>query len=166
MSMMKAVLSEIEFESEGTARILERVPLDKLEWTPHPKSMTLGRLAWHIATLPAGVARMLRSGVFDIGQARPPIVPDSATPPAGVYRESIAQLRELLDTFDDETARKNFTMRKGDQVIREMPNIAMMRSILLNHSYHHRGQLSVYLRLLDVPVPALYGTSADENPFA
>jgi uncharacterized damage-inducible protein DinB len=153
-------------ESQVTVRILERVPLDKLEWTPHQKSMTLGRLAWHIATLPAGVARMLREGVFDIGQARPPVVPDAATPPAGVSSTNLAELRALLETFDDDTARKNFTMRRGDQVLREMPNIGMIRMILLNHSYHHRGQLSVYLRLLDVPVPALYGTSADENPFA
>jgi uncharacterized damage-inducible protein DinB len=164
--MMKAVLSEIEMESQGTMRILERVPLDKLEWTPHPKSMSLGRLAWHIATLPANAARMLSEGVFDIGRARPAVVPDGANPPAGIYAASLAELRALLETFDDDTARKNFTMRRGDQVLREMPNIGMIRMILLNHSYHHRGQLSVYLRLLDVPVPALYGTSADENPFA
>jgi uncharacterized damage-inducible protein DinB len=164
VAILRSILGEIQHESQGTLTILERVPTDKLEWTPHPKSMSLGKLASHIATLPAGCRRMLESGRFDVTGARPPVPVDM--PAAEIYRKNIADLREYLATLDEATLMDKFAMVRGDQVLREMTKGIMLRMIFLNHSVHHRGQLSVYLRLLDVPLPALYGTSADENPFA
>lgn len=164
MSMLKAILSELQHESQGTSTILERVPAGQSEWTPHPKSMTLGKLASHIATLPAGCKRMLESGKFDVSGARPPVPAD--VPYAELYRTNIAALRELLGSLDDAALQEPFAMVRGDEVLRQMTKGIMLRTIFLNHSIHHRGQLSVYLRLIGVPLPALYGTSADENPFA
>lgn len=164
MTILKAILSELQHESQSTVRILERVPADRLEWTPHPKSMSLGKLASHIATLPAGCKRMLESGVFDVAGARPPA--PAGVPAADVYRQTIGELQAYLATLDDAALMEKFQMVKGDQLIREMAKMIMLRVVFMNHSFHHRGQLSVYLRLLDVPVPALYGTSADENPYA
>jgi len=164
VTLMKLILGELQHESQNTFRILERVPADKLDWTPHPKSMSLGRLASHLATLPAGCKRMLESGVFDVTGARPPAPAD--VPAAELYQKNIADLREYLGTLTDENLNEPFTMMKGDEVVRQMIKGLMLRIVFLNHSVHHRGQLSVYLRLLDVPLPALYGTSADENPYA
>lgn len=164
MAMMKAILGELQHESQGTMKILERVPADKADWAPHPKSMTLGKLASHVATLPAGCKRMLEAGRFEIGGARPPAPIDQ--PPAEVYRKNLGDLLAYLGAMDDAALTDKFEMVRGDEVIRTMTKGIMLRTIFLNHSIHHRGQLSVYLRLLDVPLPALYGTSADENPFA
>jgi uncharacterized damage-inducible protein DinB len=164
VAILKSILSELQHESNGTTAILERVPADRSEWTPHPKSMSLGKLASHIATLPAGCRRMLETGTFDVSGARPPA--PAGTPPAETYRKNIDDLRGYLSALDEAALSEPFAMVRGDQVLRQMTKGIMLRMIFLNHSVHHRGQLSVYLRLLDVPLPALYGTSADENPFA
>lgn len=166
MRIIDPMLGELDHEAKATIRMLERVPGDKLAWTPHPKSMPVGKLAWHIATIPARVAVMLREGVFDLGGARPPDPPDQVPAIVSAFQRHTAEVRVLLEQLDDEAARRPFTMKRGEQVLMQIPTIAMLRNILLNHTYHHRGQLSMYLRLLDIPVPATYGTSADENPFA
>jgi len=164
MALARAILGELENESQSTVRMLERVPGDKLDWTPHAKSMTLGRLAWHIAGIPARVAHFLRSGTFDLSQAGPP--PAKEGTPVDViaeFRRNVDELKQLIGAMDDEAMKEPFSLTRNGETVRTMTNIAMIRTILLNHSYHHRGQLSVYLRLLDVPVPAIYGTSADEQ---
>jgi uncharacterized damage-inducible protein DinB len=166
MRMIDPILGELAHESQATARMLERVPQDRLAWTPHPKSTPLGKLAWHIASIPSRVSMLLREGAFDLGAARPSEPPDQVPEIVTAFHTHTAEVRALLEALDDEAARKPFTFKRGEQVLREVPTIVMVRNILLNHTYHHRGQLSVYLRLLDVPVPATYGTSADENPFA
>jgi uncharacterized damage-inducible protein DinB len=168
MRIIDPILSELERESLTTGRVLQRVPVDRLSWTPHPKSMALGPLAWHLVAIPAFVQQMLQTAEFDIATAGPRPAPetfDSATL-TGTFERNVAGVRDLLSTFDNERAKSPFTLRRGEQVMMEVPAIGIIRTILLNHSYHHRGQLSVYLRLLDVAVPAIYGPSADENPFA
>lgn len=162
MALAHSLLGELDNESKSTVRMLERVPMDKLTWTPHEKSMTLGRLAWHIATIPGRIPLFIDRGTFDIGQARPAEMPEQPDFVA-TYRENVAAARAAIERLDDEAIRGPFRMTKGETVIFEFPKAVMLRTILMNHSYHHRGQLSVYLRLLDVPVPAMYGTSADEQ---
>jgi uncharacterized damage-inducible protein DinB len=163
MALARAVLGELEHESQSTIRMLERVPGDKLDWTPHAKSMTLGRLAWHLAGIPARAAHFLSSGTFDLSAARPPQTKEGT--PADIveeFRRNVETIKQLIGAMDDEAMKAPFSLTRNGETLRTMPMAAMIRSILLNHSYHHRGQLSVYLRLLDVPVPATYGTSADE----
>jgi uncharacterized damage-inducible protein DinB len=163
MPIIDPILSELDHESRTTVRVLERVPGDQLDWTPHPKSMSLRKLAWHIANLPARVQVMLSRGSFDVANATPPQPPEDVSQMVETFRTNVAEIRTFLATLDDAALKETFTMTRGEETLMSMPKIAVIRSILLNHSYHHRGQLSVYLRLLDVPVPAIYGASADER---
>ncbi|HVR39837.1 MAG TPA: DinB family protein [Thermoanaerobaculia bacterium] len=163
MPFIDSVLKELERESASTVRILERVPYDKLDWSPHPKSMTLGELAWHIAGIPKRVGQMLREGVFEPKPGRPAGVPAETGAIAEGYRQNIEDLKNQIVAMGDEALREAFSMQRGGQTVMQIPKTGVVRSILLNHTYHHRGQLSVYLRLLDVPVPAMYGVSADEG---
>lgn len=165
MPIADAIIAELDREATSTTKMLERVPSDKLDWRPHAKSMTLGELAWHIATIPARSAEMLRHGRFDVATARPGPAPADAVDIVATYRRNLDELRALLGATDDAAIMSPFSLVRGDRTLMSMPRIGMLRSITLNHSYHHRGQLSVYLRLLDIPLPAIYGTSADENPF-
>ncbi len=165
MNIAQTILSELRAEAKATNRILERVPMDKLSWKPHEKSSSLGKLAWHIASIPMIAVTMLDAGTFDPGRsARPQEMPESPDI-TGQFGKSMETVREKIGSLDDAALMEPFRMMHGEEVLLEMPKAGMLRTILLNHTYHHRGQLSVYLRLLDVPVPATYGTSADENPF-
>ena len=166
MSVVRAILSEIEYESPTTVKVLERVPEDKLGWAPHAKSMTLGRLAWHVASLPKNIEGWLRAGEFDLASRRPGQMPEKVAEIVETFRTNVQNIRTYLESLDETALKEIFTLRYGDKIVSQTPKTAVLRGILLNHSYHHRGQLSVYLRLLDVPVPAIYGVSADDNPFA
>lgn len=166
MSLAETIVAELEREAVSTVRILERVPGDKLDWKPHEKSSAIGQLAWHIASLPKNAASMLRSGERDIALARPDPRPDQPGDIVDAFRRNVGELKETLSSMDDAMLlNERFSFKNNGEVVTSMPKIAMLRTILLNHSYHHRGQLSVYLRLLDIPVPAMYGRSADENLF-
>ena len=166
MSLAETIVAELEREAVSTVRMLERVPADKLDWTPHAKSSALGQLAWHIASLPKNAIGMLRTGERDFALARPDPRPEQPGDMVEAFRRNVAELKETLSSMDDKTLlNERFSFKRNGEVLISMPKIAALRTILLNHSYHHRGQLSVYLRLLDVPVPAMYGTSADENLF-
>ena len=166
MPLSDALIAELEREGASTERILARVPTDKLTWQPHPKSMSLGQLAWHIATLPDMAIGMLKIGYRDVSQARPPAAPEKAEDLVDEFRKNVAALKDVLSHMSDEVLlNERFAFRNGDTVISSFPKLAAMRTVLLNHSYHHRGQLTVYLRLLDVPVPAMYGRTADESLF-
>lgn len=162
MGMVKSILAELDQEARTTRKVLERVPADKLEWSPHPKSTPIGRLAWHIAMVPQRVITMLKEGEFDVANAGPPKAVNDLPTILETFAKNYDEIRAYLETVSDEALREPFTLRRGEQTLRTLPKIAMVRSILLNHTYHHRGQLSVYLRLLDVPVPSIYGPSADE----
>jgi uncharacterized damage-inducible protein DinB len=165
MTLIDGLLDELEQEARTTRRVLERIPEGQLSWKPHPKSMSLGQLALHVATVPGNVAEL---AALDV--APPPgfVQPEAATAaellPA--LDESVAKARRALGGFDDARMTSTWRMQTGGKDIIAMPRIAVVRAIMLNHWYHHRGQLLVYLRLLDQPVPSVYGPTADENPFA
>ena len=165
MSMIQGLIQELEQEAQTTRRVLERVPDDRLDWKPHVKSMSLGQLALHVATTPGGVAAMSQQSPFAVPEFTQASA-KSASELVPALDQSVAQAREILRTLDDEALGKIWRLMDGDREIMALPVGALLRSIMLNHWYHHRGQLSVYLRQVGVPVPSIYGPSADENPFA
>ena len=165
MSMTEALLQELEQEAQTTRRVLERVPSDKLAWKPHDRSMSLGQLALHVATLPGAIAEISRQSPFPL----PEFVQPSATTAAELIpalEQSVTKAREVLRTMDDAALAKTWRAVAGDTEVMAIPVGVLFRSIMLNHWYHHRGQLAVYLRQVGAKVPAIYGPSADENPFA
>jgi uncharacterized damage-inducible protein DinB len=167
IKMLEPMMGEIEQEAVITRRVLERVPSDKLAWKPHPKSMTLGQLAIHVATIPGNLARIAQLEQFDTRQANfEPASPASADEILPAFDASLKTAKECLAGMSESAALGQWRMMSKGQEVFAIPRVAMLRSIMLNHWYHHRGQMSVYLRLLDVPVPVIYGRSADENPFA
>jgi uncharacterized damage-inducible protein DinB len=165
MALIDGLLQELEQEAGTTRRVLERVPDAHLTWRPHPKARTLGELALHVATVPGGVAEGAAQSEF---QARPftDTSPRNASELVPALDESIARARKLLGGMDDATLAATWRLMQGDREIFAVPRVAFLRSIMLNHWYHHRGQLTTYLRTLGVPIPSIYGPSADENPFA
>ena len=165
MRLVDPILMELDQEAATTRRVLERLPEEKLSFRPHPKSMSLGQLALHVATTPGGVAKLASGEGLD---SPPAFKQDEATSRQQVLdalEASLAEARELVGAMDDARAMSTWSMSHGGQVIMAMPRVALLRAIMLNHWYHHRGQLTVYMRLLDVPLPSVYGPTADENPF-
>jgi uncharacterized damage-inducible protein DinB len=164
--LIEPLLAEMEQEAETTRRVLERVPDDKLSWKPHEKSMTLGQLALHVASIPASVAGILSKDRMDVSEAKssPPDA-ESADMLVPQLEKSLRAAKDSFGGLDDAGATAIWTLHRGDKELIVAPRIAMIRTLALNHWYHHRAQLGVYLRLLDIPVPAVYGRSADENPF-
>ena len=165
MKMIDGLLAELEQEAETTRRVLERIPQAHLSWRPHPKSMSLGQLALHVATVPGSVAELAAQDTI----AEPPsfVQPEAASAAELVptLQESVARARSTLGGFDDARMGETWRLQSGGQEILAMPRTAVVRTIMLNHWYHHRGQLLVYLRLLNQSVPSVYGPTADENPF-
>ena len=164
MSIAQALLAEFEIQAPVTRKFLERLPEDKLTWKPHVRSMSAGQLAHHLAFTPGGVVRFV--------QNNPAQAPDFANFPQPASREellktfdeSVATVRSLLPKFTDQDMAETWRMVAGQKEVLAQPRAAFIRDIMLNHLYQHRGQFSVYLRLLDVPVPASWGPSADEPP--
>jgi uncharacterized damage-inducible protein DinB len=165
MALIDGLLQELEQEAQTTKRVLERVPDAQLGWKPHPKSMTLGQLAMHIAIVPGGVAEAAAQPSMQRPLFEHP-APAGASELLPMLDDSIKRARNALQGLDDSALMATWRVLDGDREILAMPRIAFIRSIMLNHWYHHRGQLSVYLRQLNVPVPSIYGPSADENSFA
>lgn len=167
MRMIDPYLMEFDRESSTTRKLLSRVPADKFSWKPHAKSMSLGQLAGHVAGIPNWIAGSLLPGEFDLAKGGDGTAKEPASAEAlmKTFEESVAAVKAAMAQLDDARAMGSWTLRNGDKTIMEMPRIAFVRTILINHSIHHRGQLSVYLRLLDIAVPSIYGPSADENPF-
>ena len=165
--MTNALVGELQQESATTRRVLERVPSEKLAWRPHERSMTLGQLAMHVATLPAGIAGLAQREGFDTSEANfTPPQPSNAKEILDAFEGSMRSAEAYLSGPHNELAAKTWKLTSQGREIFAIPRAQLVRSIMLNHWYHHRGQLSVYLRLLNVPVPSIYGPSADENPFA
>ena len=161
---IEELVQEFEAEAKTTRRVLERVPSDKLAWTPHAKSMSLGRLAMHLATAPAAISGWPVADHFEFGGGGPPS-PTSTDQILAAHDSGIAKVKENLAKIGDAGLASTWTASMGGKPLMSMRKAALLRALLMNHTYHHRGQLSVYLRLLDVPVPPIYGPSADENPF-
>jgi len=166
MPIIETLLQELEQEAATTRRVLERVPDADLGWKPHPKSMSLGQLALHIATVPAAVAEIASGPGLETPPAFEQPAAQTAAELVPTLQQSVARARTLLGGMDDGLALELWTLKSGGQVLMTLPRAAFLRAVMLNHWYHHRGQLSVYLRQLNVPVPSIYGPSADENPFA
>jgi uncharacterized damage-inducible protein DinB len=166
MKIIDGLLAELEQEAETTRRVLERIPQAHLAWKPHPKSMSLGQLALHVATVPGSVAEL--ASVDTIPEPPAFVQPEAASSAELVpaLAESVARAKRALGEFDDARMTAMWRLQSGGREILAMPRVAVVRSIMLNHWYHHRGQLLVYLRLLDQSVPSVYGPTADENPFA
>ena len=166
MTIAEQFLAEFEQELDTTRRFLEQVPEDRLTWQPHEKSMTLGQLALHIAESPEGVLRLVEkdeSPVPDFSGGRPQ--PKTAGEVLDALDRGAAYLRQNLPAIDDGRMFSTFTFTQGGRTLLSLPRVAFLRSVMLNHWYHHRGQMTVYLRLLDVPLPSVYGPTADDNPF-
>jgi uncharacterized damage-inducible protein DinB len=164
--LIDGLLQELEQEAQTTRRVLERVPQNHLAWKPHEKSRTLGQLALHIATVPGGVAELAsRSPAQAPGFADDPS-PKNASELIPALDQSIAKAKSVLGSMDDAALTATWRLMHGDRELFAIPRVAFLRSVMLNHWYHHRGQLTVYLRELGVSIPSIYGPSADENPFA
>jgi uncharacterized damage-inducible protein DinB len=165
--MMEPIIHEFRAEAKTTERVLKTVPNEKLRWKPHPKSLSLGQLALHIATVPGATARMLQKDEHEVNpDAFRFQDPQSTEEIRGTFQQSVKDAETFLCGLSEEQAMGRFTLKAGGRKIFTEPRLGVVRMIMLSHLYHHRGQLSVYLRLLDVPVPSIYGPSADENPFA
>jgi uncharacterized damage-inducible protein DinB len=167
MRIADSFVEELTLEAATTKRVLERVPEAQLGWPPHAKSMSLGQLALHVASLPGLVTQFLSGDALDFDSVpkEPPTVATHADLLAA-FGSSTEQARAYLADLSDDRATATWCLVAGDRHLLAGPRAAMLRSLLFNHWYHHRGQLVVYLRLLDVPVPSVYGPTADENPFA
>jgi uncharacterized damage-inducible protein DinB len=165
MKMIDGLLAELEQEAETTRRVLERIPQAHLSWKPHPKSMSLGQLALHVAQVPGNVAEL---AAIDTVPNPPAFVQGEAASSSELVpalADSVARAKRALGGFDDAKMTAMWRLQSGGKDLMAMPRIAFVRAVMLNHWYHHRGQLLVYLRLLDLPVPSVYGPTADENPF-
>ena len=165
MKIIDGLLAELEQEAQTTRRVLERIPQAHLSWKPHPKSMSLGQLALHVATVPGNVAEL---AALDTVPEPPAFVQPEAAAASELVpslTDSVAKAKQLLGGFDDARMTALWRLQSGGKDLMTMPRSALVRAIMLNHWYHHRGQLLVYLRLLNLPVPSVYGPTADENPF-
>ncbi|MFP5211716.1 MAG: DinB family protein [Acidobacteriota bacterium] len=162
MLIAKSLLAEFETQAPITRNFLERLPKDKLTWKPHSRSMTAGQLAYHLAMVPGAVVRGAQKDHIALPDFQFP-QPSTLQEVLDAFDQSVSTVREILPLFDDAAMNATWRIVAGDQEIAAMPRIAFLRNIMLNHWYQHRGQFSVYLRLLDVPVPSSWGPSADER---
>lgn len=163
-NIASALIAEMEQEAATTRKCLERVPADKFGWQPHEKSMTFVRLASHIAEMFAWTPPTMQNSELDFAKMDyKPYEPSTTAELVEFLDKNVAEAIETLRNCDDAAFMENWTMRNGETVYFTMPKIAVMRSFVMNHIIHHRGQLSVYLRLNDILVPSIYGPSADEG---
>ncbi len=165
MAFIDALLPEFDHEMGTTRRLLERVPDEHLGWKPHDRSMSLGRLATHLAEIPQWGERILAQDELDLTGTYQPRVEPSRAAMLAVFDQAVAQARKTLAAKSDAELMAPWTLKREGKPMFSMPKVAVIRAMLLNHMIHHRGQLSVYLRLKDVPLPAIYGPSADERAF-
>ena len=165
MPLTDALLPEFDHEMTLTRKLLERVPEDKFDWKPHQKSMTLGGLATHLANLPNWGEMTLNQSEIDIGGAAPNPQAASRADLLAAFDKAVAATRGTLTGKSDAELMAPWTLKRDGHAIFSMPKAAVWRSFVMSHIVHHRGQLSVYLRLQDVPLPSIYGPSVDEGAF-
>ena len=164
MSLAESMFAEFQAQASITRKFLERLPEDRLTWKPHEKSMSAGQLALHIARVPRGVVRFVQQNPAQAPDFGNVPQPSSLREILNTFEESITAVKSLLPQFDDASMQETWRMVQGDRELLAMPRAQFLRDIMLNHWYQHRGQFSVYLRLLNVAVPASWGPSADELP--
>ncbi len=165
-NLTRALAAELQHEASSTRRLLERVPDDKLDWQPHAKSMSLGRLAGHIGELPGWGESTMEHPEVDLAavpEDQRGAVAESVEQLLADFDRGVAGFVAALEAADDERLFEPWKLRSGEQVILDMTRIAALRGFIFSHMIHHRGQLTVYLRLLDVPLPQTYGPTADEG---
>jgi uncharacterized damage-inducible protein DinB len=166
MALTDSLLQELEQETQTTRRVLERVPGEKLSWRPHPKARTLGELAMHVAIVPGALAELITSpSPAQILDFTDPVLKD-ASELIPALEESVGKAKKAVGNLDATALNETWRLMRGERELFAVPRAGLLRSVMLNHWYHHRGQLTVYLKQLDVPIPSIYGPSADENPFA
>jgi uncharacterized damage-inducible protein DinB len=166
MSLADSFIQELNSEANTTRRVLEHIPEDQLAWRPHAKSYSLGELGLHVAQIPGAIARLVTPDVLDNPPGFAQTQATSKQHMLDAHTESVAAANVYLEGLSDAQMTTTWTMNAGGKTILSAPRIGMIRSIMFNHLYHHRGQLLVYLRLLGHHVPSVYGPTADENPFA
>lgn len=162
----KDLIAELEFELISTQKLLQSVPVDKLDWQPHPKARTLGELALHVATIPGRYLTFAIEGNTTVQILIERIPAKSKAAILEGFEQSTEKAREILSKTIDSLESKSWNLLNGNKVIFTLPVPTFTRLLIFNHMIHHRGQLSAYLRKLDIPIPSIYGPSADENPFA
>ena len=165
MARIDELLSELDEEAKATRRMLERVPAHRLAWKPHEKSMTLGQLALHVAGLPGNIAQASLQSPFPAPSFVHPS-PASAAELVPTLERGLQTARTILGAKNDQWLADTWRVVDGDRELMAIPIGSLLRTLMLNHWYHHRGQLGVYLRELGVPLPSVYGPTADESPFA
>jgi uncharacterized damage-inducible protein DinB len=165
MSFAETILAEFEAQSTITRKFLERLPESRLTWKPHEKSLTAGQLALHIASVPGSVVRLVQQGSAPAPDFNAMMKqPSSVREILEAHDNSAIAVRSILPQFDDAAVQENCRFFQGDKEVLAMPRTFFLRDIMFSHVYQHRGQFSVYLRMLNVPVPASWGPSADERP--
>ena len=166
MPLNKAFMAELQYETSLTRKILQRIPADKLSWQPHEKSMSLARLATHIADIHGWPVLMLEASELDAAvTSLAPVPLHTVDELLQSVDDKLERTMAVLEKADDELLAQPWTFRRGEHVIFSMPRRQVLRGMVISHIVHHRGQLSVYLRMLDVPIPSIYGPSADEQMF-
>jgi uncharacterized damage-inducible protein DinB len=164
MKYSDAMVQEFFHESQTTKRLLERVPEDKLSWKPHEKSMPLGRLATHVTEIPQWAEAIVNQDSLDMATVDfKPVILESRQKVLESLQKNLDKFAEVLGGKDDEVVMASWKLKEGDKVLMDMPRAAAIRGFIISHVIHHRGQLSVYLRENDVPIPSIYGPSADEQ---
>ena len=164
MAIKDSLIGELKFESGNTKKILEKVPADKPDWKPHEKSMKLGRLAMHIAETPYWISQILSADEFDFATRKfGAFTAEGAESAVSVFQKNFDKALSDLSNASDEELNKKWVVRFGEKIMYDTPKKVAIRGFAFNHLVHHRGQLSVYLRLLDIAVPGMYGPSADEK---
>lgn len=167
MTIKEALLPEFDHEMGTTRKLLERVPLQRQDWKPHPKSMTLGMLVSHLVSLPNWVSAIIERETFDLSSssnlASQPY--ESVPQMLQAFDQNVVGARAQVASRTDAELLAAWTLRRDGHELFTVPKVSVFKMFLLNHLIHHRGQLSVYLRLLDVPIPSIYGPSADDDTF-
>ncbi len=161
----QSIIPELQHEAAQTRKMLEKVPAEQFDWRPHQKSMSLKGLGGHVAELPGWVTMAIKKTELDFSTFDyKPYQAQSTEDLVAYFEKNVQEALEALQAATDEALMEPWSLRNGETIYFTMPRIAVIRSMALNHLIHHRGQLSVYLRLLEVPVPGMYGPSADEMP--
>jgi uncharacterized damage-inducible protein DinB len=170
MAISDALLPEFDQEMAGVRKTLERVPADKFGWQPHEKSSSMMSLAGHLAHLVGWTSMMIDTGQLDLAPGgepmAPPPTPNSVAELLATFDTNAAAARAAITGASDETLMQPWTLLHNGLTTLSLPRVAVLRTFVMNHVIHHRAQLGVYLRMNDVPVPSIYGPSADEDPFA
>ena len=164
MGMNEVFIAELQQEAAATRKLLERVPMDKADWTPHAKSMKLGNLAHHVSELLGWTMVTMDQDELDFAKWEyKPVIPATTEELVKNFDVQVEKATECLKNADDAKFMENWTMRQGDKIFFTLPKAAVLRSFVFNHEIHHRAQLGVYLRLLDIPLPSSYEPTADET---